>query len=103
MAILTELDRTGVKPMRSLSPASPASPASSRAKMGCTDPMADILINLGYWCSETYRQHGQICYVFELCPFSTDSSDRAQVVIRAGKFNNKFAEYCETGNTEDLL
>jgi hypothetical protein len=62
----------------------------------CPDKMAPVLEKMGYCCIEMYWQHAQTCYVFERDPWES------QIVLRVGEFNNKFSDYCETGNTEPL-
>jgi hypothetical protein len=69
---------------------------SHTTSLKCPDKMAPVLKKMGYCCIEIYWQHGQACYVFERDPWE------AQVVLRVGQYNGRFAEYCETGNTEPL-
>jgi hypothetical protein len=61
----------------------------------CPYPIAEKLTQLGYSCHTKYWQNGQTCWVFQRDPWEP------QVTVQAGEFNNRFAEYCETGNTDD--
>jgi hypothetical protein len=62
----------------------------------CPDKMAPVLEKMGYCCIEIYRQHCQICYVFERDPWES------QIAIRIGQFSDTYADYCQTGNIENV-
>lgn len=60
--------------------------------VACNDKFAEVLRQMDYQCYEKYYQHGQWCYVFQRDPWE------AQIVIRTGKFNDKFEQYCQVGD-----
>lgn len=60
----------------------------------CRDRIARLLEGQGYECLEYYVSRGQQCWVYQRDPWE------AQVIIAVGDRNDKFADYCQTGNTE---
>jgi len=62
----------------------------------CPDPFSILLKKEGYICYEKYYHQGQWCYVFQRDPWDNE------IVIRIGLSNQKFNEYCASGNVERI-